>query len=84
MPNLTSCLDCGHKVSEKAASCPKCGRVNPAGEPAGSIIAKASLVVCGFLVILGMLNNLAAPGPLERKYQGLSEASTDALKSTDY
>ena len=84
MSNLTSCLDCGHKVSEKAASCPKCGRVDPSGAPAGSLIAKASLVICGFLVILGMLNNLATtPGPVESQFQGLTDAA-EALEPTNH
>ena len=33
MPNLTTCKDCGHRVSERAKTCPSCGVSKPGAAP---------------------------------------------------
>lgn len=76
MSNLKNCPDCGHKVSLKAASCPKCGRTNPGGVRANYLAAQALVVIFGVLMIGGMLQGLATqPGPLESQFSDLSQSA---------
>ena len=68
---ITKCRECGGQVSTKAAACPHCGAINPAGEDAPALkgsapskkkssILKTVLIVIGVLWIVGTVSQMSA------------------------
>lgn len=78
--SIKSCADCGYKVSSRAKSCPKCGRVNPGGIAPLYRAAQMLVILGGVLFTGGLINySLNPPNSMHSQFEYLDQIAKDGI-----
>ena len=61
MGKLLKCHDCGHQVSQKAKTCPNCGKPDPSSHPIEKLLRGTVLIIAMLLVLYWIFQDYVLP-----------------------
>lgn len=76
---LIKCKECGEQVSDKAASCPKCGAPNSKKSKGPSGCMMVFFIIIGVLILLVFIGNVSNKDEITTKAEKNNQVVTEQL-----